>query len=578
MLRSLYIKNYALIEEISVEFEHGLNILTGETGAGKSILIDALGLLLGDRASSEVVRKGSEKAIVEGSFAVGDLARVRRLLDEAELDSSAELLVRREISTKGQNRCFVNDSPISLNLLKEIGDELVDLHGQHDHQALLHPETHIDFLDDFGDHKQLLSTYRESYHRLSGLSSKKRELHELELRLKEKKDLYEFQAREIDAVNPQQGEEESLESELRILENAEKLQQLTSSLHQLLYEGESTAHNHLVQARKIIESLNAIDTAFADAAGEVKSAEIIVEELAKFVQSYNSKIESNPERLEHTRDRLGHYSLLKKKFGGSLETLLAHRKRIGEELERSENFEKELAQVEQDISEERGACAEAAQSLTKRRKEAAKKIEKAIVSALAELGIDHAVFSVRVLNTPIPSGSKQPQDDATDLFVQAGKERFGVTPKGIDVVEFYLSTNVGEDVKPLSKVASGGEVSRVMLALKTALANSDKIPLLIFDEIDVGVSGRIGQAVGMSLKKLSSLHQIIAITHLPQIAGLADTHFAVEKSEDGKRTATRLRRLDVEGRIREVAKLMSGERITEAGLKGARELMGIEKK
>ncbi|MGA7159873.1 MAG: DNA repair protein RecN [Bacteroidota bacterium] len=574
MLRSLYVKHYALIEEISVEFERGLNIITGETGAGKSILIDALSLLLGERASTEVIRKGAEKAIVEGTFDTAGSPKIQSLLKENEIEASEEMIVRREISAKGQSRCFINDSPVPLALLKETGDALVDLHGQHDHQALLRPETHIEFLDDFGGDERLLSEYRQSYNKLSDFFTKKRNLREQEHRLKEKKDLYEFQMKEIDSVNPKSGEEEALEAELKILENAEKLHELTSQLSQLLYEGESSVHDNLVTAWKQIETLREIDTAFADIAGEAKSAEIIVEELSKFIQSYNAKIEFNPEKLEQIRERLGQFSMLKKKYGGSLESLLEHRKKIGDEFSLAENFEKELAAIESAIADERKTCSAAAQQLTEKRRESAKKIEKVIISSLADLGIMNAKFSVGIGNLLAATGSNNGSAAGSDAFVKIGKEYYEATPKGIDVVEFFISTNVGEDAKPLAKVASGGEISRVMLALKSALAASDKIPLLIFDEIDVGVSGRIGQAVGLSLKKLAALHQIIAITHLPQIAGLADLHFAVEKIEDGKRTTTRLRKLDVEERVREVAKLMSGEKVTEAGLKSARELMG----
>lgn len=576
MLRTLYIKHYALIEEISVEFGRGLNILTGETGAGKSILIDALSLLLGDRASTEIIRKGSDKAIVEGTFIVSGVSRINELLKDNEVESADELIVRREISTKGQNRCFLNDSPIPLALLKDVGDVLVDLHGQHDHQALLHPETHINFLDDFGGHENILVEFRHSYQKLSGFFSKKRELRDHEHRLKEKKDLYEFQMKEIDAVNPQIGEEETLEADLKILENAEKLNDLTSQLHQILYDGESSVHDNLVQARKQIELLNEIDSAFADTVGEAKSAEIIVEELSKFIHAYHAKIEFNPQKLEHIRERLGQLSLLKKKYGGTIDSLLEHRKKIGAEFSLAENFEKELASIESVISDERQVCSEIAQKLTTKRRDAAKKIEKSIVASLGELGIANAKFSVSVEHTSLVQAAKNGSPTSIDAFVRIGKESYEATPKGIDTVEFFLSTNVGEDVKQLVKVASGGEVSRVMLALKSALAQSDKVPLLIFDEIDVGVSGRIGQAVGLSLKKLSSFHQIIAITHLPQIAGLADAHFAVEKNEDGKRTTTRLRKLEVDERVREVAKLMSGEKVTEAGLKSAKELMGLK--
>jgi len=575
MLHSLYVKHYALIEEISVEFERSLNIITGETGAGKSILIDALSLLLGERASADVVRKGAEKAIVEGTFDVSGSPKIQSLLKDNNIESSDEMIVRREVSVKGQSRCFINDSPVPLALLKEAGDVLVDLHGQHDHQALLRPETHIDFLDDFGVDERILSDYRQSYRKLSDLFAKKHNLQEQEHRLKEKKDLYEFQMKEIDTVHPQPGEEASLESELMLLENAEKLHELTSQLSQLLYEGESSVHDNLVLAWKQIESLREIDSVFTDAAGEAKSAEIIVEELSKFIQSYNAKIEFNPEKLERIRERLGQFSLLKKKYGGTIESLLEHRVKIGNEFLLAANFEKELAAIGSSVSEERKVCSASAQQLTEKRREAAKKIEKLIVSSLEELGIMNAKFSVTISNTPFSAAATN-GDPSAEAYVTIGKEYYDATSKGIDAVEFFISTNVGEDVKPIAKVASGGEVSRVMLALKSALAASDKVPLLIFDEIDVGVSGRIGRAVGLSLKKLAGLHQIITITHLPQIAGLADTHFAVEKVEDGKRTTTRLRKLDVEERVREVAKLMSGEKITEAGLKSAKELMGLK--
>jgi len=576
MLHSLYVKHYALIEEISVDFERGLNIITGETGAGKSILIDALSLLLGERTSADVVRKGAEKAIVEGTFDAAGLPKIQTLLQENDIESSDEMIIRREVSVKGQSRCFINDSPVSLALLKEAGDALVDLHGQHDHQALLRPETHIDFLDDFSGDERTLSDYRQSFKKLSDLFSKKHDLREQEHRLKEKKDLYEFQIKEIDAINPQPGEEETLESELKLLENAEKLHELTSQLSQLLYEGESSVHDNLVLAWKQIETLREIDSVFADAAGEAKSAEIIVEELSKFIHSYNARIEFNPEKLEQIRERLGQFSLLKKKYGGTLESLLEHRVKIGHEFSLAENFEKELTAIESAILEERKVCSDSAQQLTEKRREAAKKIEKSIISSLADLGITNAKFSVNIANVPLPAGRMNGNPAFADAYVKIGKEYYDATSKGIDTVEFFLSTNVGEDVKPLAKVASGGEVSRVMLALKSALAVSDKVPLLIFDEIDVGVSGRIGQAVGLSLKKLAALHQIITITHLPQIAGLADSHFAVEKIEDGKRTTTRLRKLDVDERVREVAKLMSGEKVTEAGLKSAKELMGLK--
>ena len=569
MLKNLLIKNYALIEEISVDFSSGLTIITGETGAGKSILIDALGLLLGERASTEMIRTGAEKAIVEGLFDIKMNPRVAEILRSSENDITEELIIRRELTGKGQSRCFVNDSPVSVSLLKEIGDALVDLHGQHEHQSLIHPETHIDFLDDFGGHETTIEDYRNTYRLLSELTSKKRELQAQEAQLKAKKSLYEFQIKEIDAVNPQPGEEEHLESELKILENTEKLSELTNGIYQLLYEAENSARDSLVKARKMVEQLAEIDQSFAESVNEARSAEVIVDELSKHVQHYSSRIEFNPDRLEKIRERLGALSLLKKKYGGTIDLLIEFRSKIGDEFKFAENFEGEIAKLEKDIDALRKTCGEKANVLTTRRKESAKKFEKAILSSIGELGIPKAQFVTSIQQRIADSSNHM-------LAVKIGSQLFEASTNGVDQVEFFISTNVGEDPKALVKVASGGEVSRIMLALKGALASSDKTPLLIFDEIDTGVSGRIGQAVGLGLKKLSTHHQVIAITHLPQIAGLADTHFAVEKIEANKKTSTRLRKLETEDRIREVAKLMSGAEVTEAGLKSARELMGIK--
>ncbi len=569
MLKNLLIKNYALIEEIAVDFSSGLTIITGETGAGKSILIDALGLLLGERASTDMIRTGAEKAIVEGVFYIKGIARVADILRGTENDITEELIIRRELTTKGQSRCFVNDSPVSVSLLKEIGDELVDLHGQHEHQSLLRPETHIDFLDDFGGYEKETASYQTLFRSLAELTGKKRELHDQENELKAKKSLYEFQIKEIDTVNPQTGEEDQLESELKILENTEKLNELTNGIHQLLYEAEHSVRDSLIKARKMVEQLAEIDGTFTESIGEARSAEVIVEELSKQVQTYASRIEFNPERLEKIRERLGSLSLLKKKYGGTVDLLIEFRKKIGEEFKFAENFDVELSKLEKELESLRSECGTKASLLTHKRKESAKKLEHAILSSIAELGIQKAKFVTVIQQSTVDKSS-------TTLSVKIGNQLFAATSKGVDQVEFFISTNVGEDVKPLVKVASGGEVSRIMLALKGALADSDKTPLLIFDEIDTGVSGRIGQSVGLSLKRLSQHHQVIAITHLPQIAGLADAHFAVEKIEANKKTSTRLRKLETEERVREVAKLMSGAEVTDAGLKSAKELMGIK--
>ncbi|MBI2619390.1 MAG: DNA repair protein RecN [Ignavibacteriales bacterium] len=575
MLKSIHIKNYAIIDLVEAEFESGLNIITGETGAGKSIFVEALGLILGERASPEVVRKGSEKAIVEGAFHVMANRKIRRLLGNNEIEFKEEMILRREVSVKGQSRCFINDSPAPVHVLKEVGDLLVDLHGQHEHQSLLRSESHIELLDDFGGLDGLLTEYRASYRRLNDLFNQSEELHQKEAQLREKRDLYEFQLREIDAVGPQPGEEESLSSELKILENSERLFEATSKLYQSLYEGEQAVYDQLVLARNQIEDLAAIDRGFEEIKEECASAAAIISEVTKFLQSYNSRIEFNPERLEQIRERLGQLSLLKKKYGGSLETILAHREKIAREFSLAQNFEGELERLKGEIEAGRSVCSDAAQRLSAKRRDLVQKINKSVVAELAKFGVANATFDVRVENRTL--GKTSDRNGTSRAYVKLGREFFETNTRGIDFVEFYISTNVGEDPKPLAKVASGGEVSRVMLALKTILAKSDRLPLLVFDEIDVGVSGRIAQAVGKSLRNLSRFHQVVAITHLPQIAGLADAHFAVEKHEDGKRAKTVLRKLDLEERVEEVAKLMSGAEITEAGLAGARELMGMKK-
>ncbi len=569
MLRYLSIKNYALIESAEIEFESGLNILTGETGAGKSIIIDALNLLLGERATTEIIRRGADKTIVEGTFFVAHHKGLKKIFEEEYLDWQDELIVRREVSMKGQSRCFVNDSPVPVSVLKRIGERLVDLHGQHEHQSLLRTDTHIHLLDEFGGLEGLLEEYQSLYSELTRLFSLLEELQQKEKELRERQQLYEYQIREIDAVNPFPGEEDALENELRILENAEKLFETTSLLYQMLYEGEQSVYDMLVKARNQLEDLTAIDHSFNEPLQECITLVASVNEITKFVQRYNSKIEFNPERLEFIRERLGQFTLLKKKYGGSLESVLEYRSRIGREYELAQNFDNELQQLQKSIQEYRLQCSKAAQRLSSKRQEQVESLGYAICQELAKVGIPHAKFEVRIEQKKIQSSISNHQR----AYVQLGKDFYEATKNGIDVVEFYLSTNVGEEPQPLVKVASGGEISRVMLALKTVLAKADRLPLLVFDEIDVGISGRIAQAVGKGLKQLSKYHQIIAITHLPQIASLADCHFAVEKKEENDRTISTIKKLSNEERVHEIAKLLSGAEVTERSLQSARELL-----
>ncbi len=565
MLKSLEIKDYALIDHTEIDFGKGLNIITGETGAGKSILIDAMSLLLGERASVEVVRKGAQKAFVEGIFDVEMNKKVKTLLDENDIEYQPDLIIRREISLKGSNRCFINDSPVALILIKQLGDLLVDLHGQHEHQSLLRVESHIDFLDEFAGNSKLIEEYQILYKELNKKIYELKDLRSKEESIKEKKEIYAFQIKEIDSVSPSIGEDEAIVNELNILENSEKLLELTEEVYTKLYDGDPSVIDLLGEAKHKLNQLSVIDKSFLESEGECDSALTIIKELANSLRSYKSKIDVDPKEVEYKRERLGSINMLKKKYGGSIEKIIALREKIGKESELAMNFSDAINKIQDEIKRLRIDAGEAANKISVSRQKSALKVESEVVKTLNQLGISDASFKVKISKT---ESDKEKEDF---LFYQNRKYLYSET--GIDEVEFYISTNAGEDVKPLAKVASGGEVSRIMLSLKTILAKSDKLPVLIFDEIDTGVSGRIAQKVGTALRDLASFHQIIAITHLPQIAGMADYHYSVEKKQIDDRTVSSIRRLNENERINEVAKLVSGEILTKESIESAKQLI-----
>jgi len=566
MLKSLYVKNYALIDEINIGFGIGLNIVTGETGAGKSILIGALGLILGERASTENVRQGADKAIVEGVFSVSNNERARKLLEDMGYDSGGdELIIRREITSRGGSRAFINDSPAPLNLVKELGDYLVDLHGQHEHQLLLRAETHIHLLDNVGGLEKMVADFSLVFADLQRTQHMLNDLRQREAQLRDKQEFHQYQLKEIELVDPQSGEDIAIQQDLKILENSERIFELTSALHHVLYDDENSVRDQLLRARNIFDQLVHIDPSFAEYRNECISAFSIIEEIAKYSQSYSASIDFSPARLEEMRERLFKLNGLRKKFGGTLEDVILYRASITREIELAQNFDSQIEQLRNDVDQKKRRAGELAAKLSQKRCDVAKKVQRSVESVLKQLGIDKARFVVKV------EQSESTAESGSSVF-HNGKY-FAAGPTGFDHAEYYISTNLGEEPKPLARVASGGEVSRVMLALKTILAKNDKLPLLIFDEIDTGISGRIASKVGIAMRDLADFHQIIAITHLPQIAAMSSNHFVVEKSEQGNRTVTRVRRLTMEEHTREVAKLMSGEIITESSLQMARELI-----
>jgi DNA repair protein RecN (Recombination protein N) len=564
LLRQLTIKNYALIDQLDASFGPGLNIITGETGAGKSIIIDALGLILGARADATAVRQGTDKAVVEGTFSVAGNRNAARLLGSNGIDGGDEMILRREINAKGQSRAFINDTPVTLAVLREAWEFLVDLHGQHEHQSLLRVDTHRVLLDGYGRLGGLVDEFAAAHAAAAVARTSLRDLRSREEKLRERRSLVEFQLGEIDAVAPESGEEQKLGRELAVLENAEKLFAATEKLHRALYDGENAVHDGLVMARNELEDLARIDPSFGEAAGEASSAAAIVDELARFVQSYNSRIEFNPGRLDEIRERLGALTLLRKKYGGTLDAVIAKRSELADELALSENFEGEAARLERELAAAISGASEIAVRLSNKRREVARKVGSAVVAELRTLGMPNAAFETAIVARPAAPG---------ESLVRIGDDWFAADATGMDQVEFYVSANAGQEPRPLVKVASGGEISRIMLALKMILAKSDRLPLLVFDEIDSGVSGRIAQTVGESLRKLAGFHQILTITHLPQIAGFADAHYVVEKTEAKGTTSTRMRLLDAGESVREVAKLLSGAEVTGAALEGAKILI-----
>ncbi|MEM9667144.1 MAG: DNA repair protein RecN, partial [Bacteroidota bacterium] len=570
MLRSLYIRDYALIEELEFSFDSGLNIITGETGAGKSIIIGALKLILGERASSESIRTDARKAVIEGIFDEADTPTLRHLLEAHDIDPMPSMILRREITSR-QSRAFINDTPATASLLREVASHVIDLHGQHEHQSLLRVETHLDLLDNVGGLGGLRAHYRTQYQRVAALRHERDALRARERELEQQKELYGFQIEEIDRVGPEDGEEDALDAERRVLENAETLHEATAALYTLLYEADEAVHDRLVLARNELQDLARIDAAFEEAYGEMRSAQIVVSEIATFLQDYNARIEFNPERLEVIRGRLGELELLKRRYGGTLEAVLAYRREIGAKFDLAADFEGAIERLNDQIAQAERTLTEQAQRLSAKRHEVAERVEQAIEAELANLGMPHCTFEVRF--------TRQSDADGWIVFRTSHDiERFAAFQHGMDRVEFFLSTNVGEEPRPLAKVASGGEVSRIMLALKTILAKSDRLPILVFDEIDVGISGAIAHKVGESMHDLARYHQIITITHLAQVAALGDVHFLVEKQVAEGRTRTHIRRLDEAQRAAEVAALISGTEITEAALVSARELMASAKR
>jgi DNA repair protein RecN (Recombination protein N) len=561
MIKNLYIKDFALIDELDVQFENGLNILTGQTGAGKSIIIGALNMILGERADTEVIRQGADKAISEATIEIGRDPYLADLLEENAVEFSEELILRREIRQKG-SRAFINDTPVNISVLKMVGDQLVDLHGQHDHQMLLKDEHHMDVIDRFDSVQPLLKAYRVEYDQMKTLQKELRDLKRRERELKEKTELYQFQVQELEAAELDAYEEEELESEMNLLDNAEDLDQKAAAIAEI-GNGEDVSLMEMLNTIKLhLEDMSRIEPEFETYLQEVNTARISIQEAVNFAERYRNGIEFNPKRLETLRKRQSELNRLQKKYMRSIPELISYYNDIKKELNVAENFDLEIEKIEKKIGEQAVNLKEKAVLLHNKRIETGNQLSSEIVEALKNLGIENGQFKVDV--SWIVSGNG---------WIHIDGQTMECTEQGCDDVKFYISTNKGEEPKPLAKIASGGEISRVMLSLKSILAKEHHLPVMIFDEIDTGISGNISEKVGREMRKLSQHCQIVAITHQPQIASQAHKHYRVQKVVEHERTITKIVPLSAEEHIHEVASLMSGEKITDSALTSAKELI-----
>jgi DNA repair protein RecN (Recombination protein N) len=553
MLQLLSISNIALIDNLRVEFDGALNLLTGETGSGKSIIVDALGVLIGGRFTSELLKSGAERGSIEGLFSVSPNPQFETLLENSGLQNGDELIVRREISATGRNKIFINNQLATQTLLRDLRPFLVDIHGQGEQQTLFDPDTHLELLDSFAAHDALRAEVAEAYERLSSLQ---RELAALRKDSAEKfqlVDTLQFQIGELERAQLSLGEDERLEEERRRFSNVEKLTTLCQSSYSRIYEDDDAALARLRLTLKEVEELSEFDSGFHEYAEGLESARAVLEDLSFALRDFSDKLEFSPARLATIEDRLAELSRLKRKYGGSIETALEHLAQAQDRLRQIETSDDREQQLTAELQTTQQGYLQSARKLHKQRLKAAKLLEKAVEQGIAEVAMENARFQVQV---------------STD---DADPERIG--PTGIDQVEFYFSANVGEEVKPLARVASGGEASRLMLVLKT-VSNASEFPrTIVFDEIDTGIGGRVSEAVGIKLKKLSQTNQVLCVTHQPQIARFADNHLVVQKEALDGRTSVSVNKLDRAGRVEELARMLTGAEITDSARRHARELL-----
>ncbi|HAE85734.1 MAG TPA: DNA repair protein RecN [Anaerolineaceae bacterium] len=564
MLSELRIQDFAIIEDLQLQFKPGLTVFTGETGAGKSIILDALSAVLGGRVDANDIRRESDKAIIEATFLLDEptQAALKPILEAEGLFESGQLTLAREIRAAGRNVARINGRSVNLSLQAEVGAYLTDIHGQSEHLSLLRVQHHLELLDRFAHHDALLAQYRAGYRQWRALQAELEDLQKTQQFARERTDMLTYQIQEIESARLKAGEEEELRQERTRLANAETLYELGRQALTLLDEGGTDSlpvTDLLGQVVQSLADLSRIDPQMASFNERAESALNTLADIAFELRNYLESIEFNPQRLDQIEERLNTLAFLKRKYGGSLESIQAYLDKSKIELTKVENIDEQIAQVEQKIAQIKQELAVKAAQLSAERAEAVRKLTAGIEQQLDKLRMTKAHFQVAMQQLPDPDG----------LVVNGQAQAFDAN--GIDKVEFLIETNVGEGFKPLVKIASGGETSRLMLALKSVLAEADQIPTLIFDEIDQGIGGRVGLTVGEMLWQLAREHQVMCVTHLPQLAAFGDQHLRVSKQEHAGRTTTQVEELQGTARVNELAAMLGAP--SESNRRSAEELL-----
>jgi DNA repair protein RecN (Recombination protein N) len=548
VLTLLRIKNLALVEEFEWQMGPGFIAVTGETGAGKSIIIGALQLLLGERADKSLIRTGANLCSVEAVFAGKDLQKLNPQLVEAGIEPCEnELIVKRSFSANGATRQFINSSPTTLAILKNLGSELVDLHGPHDHQSLLSPETQLSLLDSFARAQEQLDEYRKHYRRLQTLLAEHAALNIAEMAREQDLDLLRHQITEIKSANLVLGEEEEIEKRYKLASNSKRLIELASAVASKLSEADDSVLTQLAETQRLLRELEKIDNSIAQFSSAYAASVVELSEIARALSAYAEKLDLDPQQLAALEQRVSLFETLKRKYGGSITAVIAFGERAAERMRKIEGREAELDRLAKEIDKIRAQMDCAGEALRKLRVNAAPKLSENIRRNLRDLGFRQSEFEAKLITLDEPH------------------------PNGFDSVELLFSPNPGEPLKPLRTIASSGEISRLTLAIKSALAAHDAIPLLVFDEIDTNVGGEIAHAVGARMQTLGREHQVICITHLPQVAATASSHFVVTKEVVRGRTYSQLREVSGKGRQKEIARMLGGK--SESTLKLAASLL-----